>query len=78
MLFNTHLILDPFSSFAPPPSKNLLKKALICSLKDSKQSVDSGVRVHVRNSVLFFVQKLIFEYLNVIANTVQQPFGEIH
>ena len=28
VLFNTHLILDPFSSFAPPPSKNLLKKAL--------------------------------------------------
>ena len=28
VLFNTHLILDPFSSFGPPPSKNLLKKAL--------------------------------------------------
>ena len=39
VLFNTHLILDPFSSFAPPPSKNLLKKALPELLKKSQHSI---------------------------------------
>ena len=34
VLFNTHLILDPFSSFAPPPSKNLLKRLWVPYLTD--------------------------------------------